>query len=112
MPETSLLPEPCTENYDWQRYAACRTLNSELFFHPENERGLARAQRETRAKTVCRNCPVQRDCLAHALSAREPYGVWGGLGEAERRELLDAVEGAGRGEARGRIPSQRRNSWF
>lgn len=39
------------------------------------------------AKAVCRRCPVQWACLRHALDVREPYGVWGGLDETERREL-------------------------
>ena len=34
-----------------------------------------------------------RQCRSHALAAREPYGVWGGLSEHER-EAIHA--GAGR----------------
>ena len=33
-------------------------------------------------------CPVRAECAAHALAVREPYGVWGGLTEDEREELL------------------------
>jgi WhiB family redox-sensing transcriptional regulator len=33
-------------------------------------------------------CPVVRQCLDHALAVREPYGVWGGLTEDEREELM------------------------
>jgi len=38
-----------------------------------------------RAKTVCRGCPVMEQCLQWALETREPYGVWGGTSEADRR---------------------------
>ena len=31
---------------------------------------------------------VRRECLDHALTSREPYGVWGGMTEAQREELL------------------------
>jgi WhiB family redox-sensing transcriptional regulator len=31
---------------------------------------------------------VRRECLDHALSSGEPYGVWGGLSEAEREQVL------------------------
>lgn len=31
-----------------------------------------------RAKSLCRECPIQRACLAGALERREPWGVWGG----------------------------------
>lgn len=33
-------------------------------------------------------CPVRAQCAAHALAVREPYGVWGGLTEDEREELM------------------------
>lgn len=33
-------------------------------------------------------CPVRAQCAAHALQVREPYGVWGGLTEDEREELM------------------------
>ena len=28
-----------------------------------------------------------KQCAAHALSVREPYGVWGGLTEEEREAI-------------------------
>jgi WhiB family redox-sensing transcriptional regulator len=31
-----------------------------------------------RAKALCTQCPMRRECLAGALERREPYGVWGG----------------------------------
>jgi WhiB family redox-sensing transcriptional regulator len=37
---------------------------------------------------VCRRCPVLEQCRLHALSAHEPYGVWGGLSESERDEII------------------------
>lgn len=67
---------------------ACRGMDSSFFFHPERERGPAKAQRERRAKEVCRRCPVIELCRRHALAVQEPYGVWGGLSEAERDEIV------------------------
>ena len=46
--------------------------------------------REAQAKAICRECPVQPECLDYALGIREPHGIWGGLTEAERRLLIDA----------------------
>jgi len=68
---------------------ACRGMDSALFFHPEHERGPARANRETRAKQICSSCPVLARCRAH-LAAHEPYGVWGGMSESERGEFVRA----------------------
>ncbi len=89
MTDISRLPVPITENWQWQLLGPCREADSELFFHPEGERGPRRANREAAAKAVCRACPVLLACRAHALSAREPYGVWGGLSEHEREAILD-----------------------
>ena len=75
MADTRRLPAPVTEVWNWQMRGACRGMDSGFFFHPENERGPARALRETRAKEVCRRCPVLEECRRHALAAHEPYGV-------------------------------------
>ena len=75
---------PVAEIYDWQMQGACRGMDSAFFFHPEGERGPARANREARAKQVCQSCPVIEQCRRHALAVHEPYGVWGGLSESER----------------------------
>ncbi|HEY8373275.1 MAG TPA: WhiB family transcriptional regulator [Pseudonocardiaceae bacterium] len=88
MADTRRLPTPITEVWDWQMKAACRGMNSALFFHPENERGEARRIREARAKAICRTCPVINECREHALRVHETHGVWGGLGENELRTLL------------------------
>jgi WhiB family redox-sensing transcriptional regulator len=88
MADTRRLPGPSTESWDWQLQARCRGLDSAYFFHPDNERGAARAARVSRAKAICRRCPVRRECRQHALAAQEPYGIWGGLTEHERETLL------------------------
>jgi WhiB family redox-sensing transcriptional regulator len=63
-------------------------MDSAFFFHPEGERGPARANREARAKSVCGGCGVLDQCRRHALAVQEPYGIWGGLSESERDGLL------------------------
>ena len=88
MTDVRLLPGPASDFWEWQLHAACRGLDTEQFFHPENERGPRRLAREAAAKAVCARCPVITQCAAYALRTREPYGVWGGLGETEREEIL------------------------
>ncbi|MBY6365744.1 WhiB family transcriptional regulator [Rhodococcoides corynebacterioides] len=87
MPQPENLPGPNADVWDWQMHGACRGVDSSVFFHPDGERGRARAQREARAKEMCRECPVLRQCRLHALAVNEPYGIWGGLSEAERDAL-------------------------
>ncbi len=90
MADVRWLPAPHVAVWDWQLRAECRGLGSEVFFHPSDERGPARTRREEQAKDICGRCPVLERCRQHALDTREPYGVWGGLTEGERRILLFA----------------------
>lgn len=82
------LPRPVTDAYEWQQQAACRGLDSSVFFHPSGERGASRTRRAERAKEICAGCPVLAQCRKHALASHEPYGVWGGLTEEERDRMI------------------------
>lgn len=84
MAELAHLPGPIADLWTWQYKGLCRTSDPDVFFHPEGERGPARVRRDAAAKQVCATCPVIAECLRHALTVREPYGVWGGLTETER----------------------------
>jgi WhiB family redox-sensing transcriptional regulator len=88
MSETTRLPKPVAEAWEWQYEGACRSLPTEMFFHPDGERGSRREARIRAAKAVCATCPVVAACRAHALSVQEPYGIWGGLTEEERLEII------------------------
>ena len=88
MADIRRLPVPVTAIWDWQMRAACRDIDSSMFFHPENERGPAKVERDRRAKVICSVCPVIEACRRHALAVHEPYGVWGGLTVAERDAIL------------------------
>ncbi|GAA5019294.1 WhiB family transcriptional regulator [Kitasatospora paranensis] len=82
------LPGPAGSTRQWQRRAACRETDGDLFYHPAGERGADHDARDSRAKRVCARCPVREHCLAFSLRTRETYGVWGGLTEEERHALL------------------------
>lgn len=80
--------------FAWQRQAACRGEHAPAFFPPPYfERKDVRLTRERLAKSICQACPVAEDCLQYALRTREPHGVWGGLNESERRQLLEGDRG-------------------
>lgn len=71
---------------DWQLDALCRGNHAYLFFPPSTfERKEERERREAKAKAICGVCPVKEPCCAHAVEIREPFGIWGGLTEVERR---------------------------
>lgn len=88
MADIRRLPGPTAELWEWQLVGACRGSDSSLFFHPEGERGRARAAREMAAKAICASCPVIKQCYEAALASHEPYGVWGGTTEDERADIL------------------------
>jgi WhiB family redox-sensing transcriptional regulator len=88
MADTSRLPTPVSEVWEWQASGSCRNLESAVFFHPDGERGFARARRIAKAKRICQSCPVIVQCRHHALTVEEPFGIWGGLDENERREAI------------------------
>ena len=87
------LPGPNADFWDWQLHSACRGEASEVFYHPDGERGRARTQRENRAKSICYSCPVLEQCREHALRVAEPYGIWGGMSESERQAILRSGHG-------------------
>lgn len=66
--------KPAPEGMEWQQHAACRDLDSDLFFPSwhTNQHGIKAAQE------VCSDCPVQPECLEYALINNEKTGVWGG----------------------------------
>ncbi len=70
----------------WRESAACRFLDTELFF-PIGKAGRA-IEEIQQAKAVCASCPVRQACLTFALDTHQGYGVWGGYDEDERRLLL------------------------
>ena len=73
----------------WQIRAACRGPQAAVFFPPPQfERKDEKSDRETRAKAICATCVVKKDCLEYAVAIREPHGIWGGLNEVERKQLL------------------------
>jgi WhiB family redox-sensing transcriptional regulator len=73
----------------WQVRASCRGPQAAVFFPPSQfERKDEKLERERRAKEICTSCVVRADCLEYALDIREPHGIWGGLNESERKQLL------------------------
>lgn len=69
--------------------ARCLGLDTETFFIP-NEK-ITRSQKAKRvyeAKQICRQCPIRQQCLKYALDHEILSGVWGGVSEEDRVQLL------------------------
>ncbi len=65
----------------WVDGALCGQVDPELF-HP------LKGGSTVEAKRICGMCEVRQDCLDYALKHRERSGIWGGLSERQRRDLL------------------------
>jgi WhiB family redox-sensing transcriptional regulator len=70
----------------WRENAACLAYPAVVFFGVDDTEAPAeRRAREEQAKRICFTCGVRQECLEYALATKEPYGIWGGLTEIERR---------------------------
>lgn len=69
-----------TAELGWQDRALCAETDPEIFF-PEKGGSVRDPKR------VCARCEVRAECLEYAMDTGQPYGVWGGLTERERRRL-------------------------
>jgi WhiB family redox-sensing transcriptional regulator len=78
----------------WYLRASCRGPQAVVFYPPTQPEGKdERLDREQAAKEMCALCPVQRACLDYAIRVREPHGIWGGLNEVERKQILERRAG-------------------
>jgi len=84
---TAVAHFPVRHDWTWQSMAACRGMDTAIFYHPENERGPTRHRRDWEAKRICQRCRVVGPCLQWARETREPYGVWGGMSVEERQAM-------------------------
>ncbi|MGC4947790.1 WhiB family transcriptional regulator [Streptomyces sp. DT224] len=83
LPSTShAAPNTLPRPYHWSDDAACLGEHPSVFFPS------GKGPDALYAKGLCGPCPVRSECLTHALTWREDYGVWGGLDEDERAAML------------------------
>jgi WhiB family redox-sensing transcriptional regulator len=64
----------------WWSSARCAGLDPGMFFSPERRVCAT-------VKQICSGCSVRSQCLEHAMTHGEVYGVWGGLTDEERVRL-------------------------
>lgn len=59
---------------DWKEQALCLNMDTNIFFDKYEEDEELRVA----VDQLCIKCPVQRECLASAVT-RQEWGVWGGV---------------------------------
>lgn len=75
---------------EWREKAACRDIHTNFFFpHIGSRKGRKESER---AKKICAECPVQKECHEFAEGQHEEYGVWGGEDFSdERRKRINSA---------------------
>lgn len=82
----------------WETLGICP--DSDVNFFAESDLPENPTQAETdsatletiRARTICANCPVRRECLESAITNKHRFGVWGGADEKTLRKALSIDE--------------------
>jgi WhiB family transcriptional regulator, redox-sensing transcriptional regulator len=85
---TGLAQDLLLLDQNWRAFARCSKTDPDLFF-------AVGAEEHRRAKEICRDCPVRRECLAYAMDAPIDHGIWGGMTERERRRYRRRAGAAG-----------------
>lgn len=77
----SRLARILADDLRWQDdSAACASVDPDLFFP-------ARGEDPYHARRICKSCPLLEPCREYGLAHPELWGVWGGLGSQQRRDV-------------------------
>lgn len=82
-PEQFFGPHVCSDECDGVR--GCYIAKAET----------GRFRRISDAKAMCRRCPVIAECLEWALDTAQPFGIWGGTTERDRRVIIKERQSRG-----------------
>lgn len=74
------------DSQEWRLKAICR--GKPYFFPRDHKRRPADLDALDKARALCRECPVRRECLEYALVNNLRYGIWGGYTHRERLKIL------------------------
>lgn len=66
---------------EWADRAACGDADPDLFFSTDDEQ-------QQIALQMCEGCPVREPCLRFAVLDGQMHGVWGGVLEPRRRQMI------------------------
>jgi WhiB family transcriptional regulator, redox-sensing transcriptional regulator len=76
----------------WIQDAACKTTPDPGFIAERTNNAAKNHAMEKRPKEICRGCPVQFECLDHALKLPERGGIWGGKNDQERDAMAERLQ--------------------
>lgn len=74
---------------EWHAQALCNGMSPDIWF-PSAATTATRRDATAEARSICRQCPVRRQCADDAKARRATWGVWGGLDFEIRRPKKDS----------------------
>ena len=77
---------------EWQSRAHCAGVGVGYYFGDETEQPTMSIRQVRAASKLCEVCPVFIECLTHALTVREEYGVWAGTSGRVRRRIFKMMD--------------------
>lgn len=77
---------------EWQTQAECASAGHAAFFGDEEQQPTMSIKQVRNAAKLCAICPVYTECLRHALTQREEYGVWAGTSGRVRRKIFSLID--------------------
>ena len=74
--------------------ALCADYPADWWFPQEvagTSKKWSRTPEAMKARSICKECPAQRECLNYALAYSGLAGIWGGLDYQERRVIQNKL---------------------
>lgn len=69
--------------------AACKGQDTSLFFIDNGPLTSKRVRIGiSKAKSICKSCDIQVECLMNAVNNEENHGIWGGFTQKERAKFF------------------------
>jgi hypothetical protein len=70
-------------NTAWMELGKCQNKDEDgkIFFPDPGNNAVA-------AKRMCAHCPIREKCLDWSIETRQMYGIWGGVSEKKRRQMM------------------------
>ena len=72
---------------NWWYDSQCFQTGDDIFFGSDEVTSSLRKARE-----YCQSCPAVRDCLTHALTQPEEYGIWAGTSARSREQMRSSID--------------------
>jgi WhiB family redox-sensing transcriptional regulator len=80
------ISEMSNKDFSWQEHAACRGVETDLFFLEEKQTGINQ-KKLADARDMCNRCSVAEKCLDFALDNYIDFGIWAGTTPLQRKGL-------------------------